>query len=222
METNSPAWGQSVHDRPHTGRLQHLVSNLESGVWEGPEMSVEALLTNSTMTLPLILKLPLGDWGDGSVVAIALPVVQIQYQVCTLCILPLSVTPVLGDPMPSPGLHGHCMYVVYKHTCKQDTHIHKIMLLACYISHVWSIIMLLWIWAQECVQAELPHASELPREFGKSEHKTPRATPETDTQLFRGGEWFLRLKIQVRWINRPNKWIQRWHAKTGRIYLMDV
>lgn len=31
------------------------------------KMSVEALLTNNTVTLPLILKLLPGDWRDGSV-----------------------------------------------------------------------------------------------------------------------------------------------------------
>lgn len=34
-------------------------------------------------------------------------------------------TPVQKNPTPSFGHHGHCTNVVYKHTCKQNTHIHK-------------------------------------------------------------------------------------------------
>ena len=38
----------------------------------------------------------------------------------------LSVTVLPGDLMPTSGLHGHYMYFINKHTCRQNTHIHEI------------------------------------------------------------------------------------------------
>ena len=38
----------------------------------------------------------------------------------------LSVAPVSGDLMPSPGLWGHRMYMVCRHACMQNTQTHKI------------------------------------------------------------------------------------------------
>ena len=45
----------------------------------------------------------------------------------------LLVTPVPRVPIPFSGLHGHCLYAVYTHTCRQKenkqrtvtTHTHK-------------------------------------------------------------------------------------------------
>lgn len=33
----------------------------------------------------------------------------------------LSVTPVLKDPKPFPGLCSHCTHVVHTHMCQQNT-----------------------------------------------------------------------------------------------------
>ena len=37
-----------------------------------------------------------------------------------------SVTPVPGDLTPSSGILVYCMHMMHRHTCRQNTHIHKI------------------------------------------------------------------------------------------------
>lgn len=38
----------------------------------------------------------------------------------------LSEIPVPWDPMSSSSLNGHCMHMVHRHTCRQNTYTHKI------------------------------------------------------------------------------------------------
>lgn len=39
----------------------------------------------------------------------------------------LSVTPALGDQMPSSGFHGYCMHMVNRHTSRQNNNRHTIL-----------------------------------------------------------------------------------------------